>query len=313
MQSLLDTIAARLPGIVWPPIIEGSAATVLALARQLGPFWLGLIALILLVLAGRAAVRALWSSRPVRIGVVVMVFCSVAQMLWIAATGTLDASNSNVPGVPGSTTQLASGSLGRGLIYYHELIGVFGWRDTAPPTAVWLFWTAVIAGIVALALLFASRRIVLAMLATAALTWFLPIILEARSAGAGGYFWQGRYTMPLAVGVVILAAFGISRHPWSRAVVTRIAWVVGIALGASQVLAFIQSLHRYTVGTRHKFDFFASTPWEPPLPSLLLTVVFAVAVAAWYLLLLGRGTADDETSEPLDDDVLVPSAVGTTG
>src|SRR5690606_18224945 len=35
MQSLLDTIAARLPGIVWPPIIEGSAATVLALARQL--------------------------------------------------------------------------------------------------------------------------------------------------------------------------------------------------------------------------------------------------------------------------------------
>ena len=31
MQSLLDTIAARLPGIVWPPIIEGSAATVLAL------------------------------------------------------------------------------------------------------------------------------------------------------------------------------------------------------------------------------------------------------------------------------------------
>lgn len=34
MPSLLDSAASRLPGIAWPPIAEGPAATVLALARQ---------------------------------------------------------------------------------------------------------------------------------------------------------------------------------------------------------------------------------------------------------------------------------------
>jgi hypothetical protein len=289
------------------------AGSVLTLTRQLGPFWLGIIALTLLALAGREVIRVLWASNAVRIGVIAMIGCSGAQLLWIAATGTLDAANSNVPGVAGTTSQLATGSLGRGLIYYHELIGVFGWRDTAPPTAVWLFWTAVLAGLVALAVFTASRRMLLAILSTAILTWFLPIVLEARSASTAGFFWQGRYTLPLAVGVPILAAFGFAGRRWSSRVATRVAWIVGIALGASQVLAFIQALHRYTVGTRHKFDFFASTPWEPPLPALLLTVVFVIAVAAWYLLLVGRSVVDDDEVAPADDDLLVPSAATPTG
>jgi hypothetical protein len=289
------------------------AGSVLALTRQLGPFWLGIIAVTLVAVVGLAVIRVLWASRAVRIGAFVMLACSVAQMLWIAGTGTLDAANSNVAGVHGSTTQLASGSVGRGLIYFHELIGIFGWRDTVPPTAVFVFWTAVLGGLVALAVLVASRRLILAIMSTAFLTWFLPVFLEARSAGTAGYFWQGRYTLPLAVGVPILAAFAFAGRRWSSRVATRVAWIAGIALGASQVLAFIQALHRYTVGTRHKFDFFASTPWEPPLPALLLTVVFVIAVAAWYLLLVGRSVVDDDEVAPADDDLLVPSAATPTG
>jgi hypothetical protein len=178
---------------------------------------------------------------------------------------------------------------------------------------LWLFWTSVLSVLVALAVYTDSRRKQLAIHSTAILTWFLPIVLEARSASTAGFFWQGRYTLPLAVGVPILAAFAFAGRRWSSRVATRVAWIAGIALGASQVLAFIQALHRYTVGTRHKFDFFASTPWEPPLPALLLTVVFVVAVAAWYLLLVGRSVVDDDEVAPADDDLLVPSAATPTG
>jgi hypothetical protein len=294
------------------------AGSVLTLTRQLGPFWLGVIALTLLAIAGWRVAKRLWGTRPVRIGIVVVLACTLVQLVWLAAAGTLDAANSNVPGIPGTTTQLASGSLGRGLLYYHELIGVFGWRDTAPPTAVWLFWTAVLAGLVAFAVLVASRRLALAVLTTAVLTWGIPIALEARSANSAGYFWQGRYTLPLAVGVPILAAFAFGARRWSHTVVTRVAWIVGVALGLSQVLAFIQAIHRYAVGTRHKFDFFTSTPWEPPLPALFLTVVFVIGVIAWYLLLLGRAATGDDQAEILasdgtDDDVLVPSRATATG
>jgi hypothetical protein len=291
------------------------AGSVLALTRQLGPFWLGIIAVTLLALGGRGVARRLWETGSVRIGVVVMVVCSVAQMAWIAATGTLDASNSNVPGVVGPTSQLATGSLGRGLIYFDEMIGVFGGRDTAPPTAVWLFWTAVLAAIVTLGVLAARRPVALAILSTAFLTWLVPIVFEARSANTAGYFGQGRYTLPIAVGVPILAAFAAAERRWPTTILTRVAWIVGIALGASQVLAFIQAIHRYAVGTRHKFDFFATTPWEPPLPAILLTVVFLGAVIAWYVLLLAASPADrghDDIASD-GDELLVPSVSTTTG
>jgi hypothetical protein len=287
------------------------AGSILALTRQLGPFWLGMIGITLLALGGREVVRTLWGSRTMRTGVVVMVVCSLAQMLWIVGAGTLDASNSNVEGVRGTASQLATGSLGRGLIYFDELIGVFGWRDTSPPTAVWLFWTAIAAGLVALAVVSARRPLVLAILSTALLTWLVPIVLEVRSANAAGYFWQGRYTLPLAVGVPILAAIGFSHREWPEVVVARLAWITGVALGVSQVLAFVQAIHRYAVGTKHKFDFFATTPWEPPLPALLLSVVFVIAVAAWYLLILARGP--DEAAPTAHDAALVPGREVLTG
>jgi hypothetical protein len=252
----------------------------------------------------------------------VMIACCMAQLLWIVGAGTLDTAYSNTEGVRGSLTELASGSLGRGLVYFDELIGVFGWRDTAPPTAVWLFWTAVVAGLVALAVVTASRRLVLAMLSTALLTWAVPIVLEARSARNAGYFWQGRYTLPLAVGVPILAAIGCAGRSWSATVIGRLAWIVGVALGAAQVLAFTQAIHRYAVGTRHKFDFFADTPWEPPLPALLLVLVFLVAVVAWYLLLVGSTGRHEGEVEGADEGgraelpprvAAVPGAVPLTG
>jgi len=291
------------------------AGSVLTVTRQLGPFWLAIIAVTLLAIGGRAVASTLWSARPVRIGVVAMVVCSVAQMAWMATTGTLDASNSNIPGVPGTASQLATGSLGRGLVYYHELIGVFGWRDTNPPTAVWLFWTAALVAIVTLAVLVASRPVLLAILSTAFLTWLIPIVLEARSAGAAGYFWQGRYTLPLAVGVPILAAFAAADRSWSPTVVGRLTGIVGVAFGMSQLLAFVRAIHRYAVGTLHNFDIFGRTPWEPPLPAILLTVMFAGAVVAWYVLLLAAAPADryEPADSPAEHELLVPSGSTARG
>jgi Predicted membrane protein (DUF2142) len=295
----------------------GVAACALALTRQLGPVWLGIIGVTLLAIGGRPAVDAIRASRPVKVAVSAAVLCCLAQGIWIVSTGTLDTSYSNTPGVPGGTIDLLSKSMGRGLIYFDELIGVFGWRDTVPPTAVYLFWTAVVGGIVALALLTANRRVLLAMLTTAFFTWFLPIVLEARSAHAAGFFWQGRYTLPLAVGVPILAALAVAHRASPPPVGTRrILWCVGVPLGVAQLLAFVQAIRRYAVGARGALDFFTKTAWAPPVPAVLLVVAFAVAVVAWYFLLFlpapGEDTEGDEADvTAVDTSARTPLAVGS--
>jgi hypothetical protein len=280
------------------------AAAALALTRQLGPFWLALVAATLAALGGVAVVKALWASRAFRYAVGAAVAATVVQLAWLVGAGTLDSSNSNTPGVPGSLSNVANGSLGRGLVYYDELIGVFGWRDTSPPTAVFLLWTAAIAAVATIGILLARRPVVMAMLSTALLTWLLPIAFETRDAHNAGYFWQGRYTLPLAVGVPILAAFGSAESGRIRRVASgRVLWCLGVALGVSQVLAFGQAIRRYAVGAHGPNNFFTDTAWSPPIPAALLLIGFAIAVAAWYALLLAHPTRSDEPDEPY-----VPSA-----
>jgi hypothetical protein len=287
------------------------AAVALALTRQLGPFWLALVAATLAAVGGVGVVKALWSSRAFRYAVGAAVAATVVQAAWLVSAGTLDSSNSNTPGVPGSLSNVANGSLGRGLVYYDELIGVFGWRDTSPPSAVFLLWTAAIAALATVGILLARRPVVMAMLSTALLTWLLPIVFETRDAHNAGYFWQGRYTLPLAVGVPILAAFGSAESGRIRRVASgRVVWCLGVALGVSQVLAFGQAIRRYAVGAHGPNNFFTDTAWSPPVPAALLLVGFAIAVAAWYALLLAEVATSDEPDEPD-----VPSApfAATTG
>jgi hypothetical protein len=72
----------------------------------------------------------------------------------------------------------------------------------------------------------------------------VPVVLEARSISEVGYFWQGRYSLPLAVGLPLVAAAG------SRAAARRPAALLLIAvLAACHLVSYVIALGRYTVGT----------------------------------------------------------------
>src|SRR5207248_4199666 len=60
----------------------GIATAVLVLSRQLGPFWAGLILLVLAGMAGRRGLRALRASRALWAWGAVVGACVVAQMAW---------------------------------------------------------------------------------------------------------------------------------------------------------------------------------------------------------------------------------------
>jgi hypothetical protein len=273
----------------------GIAAGVVVLTRQLGPLWVGLAVLVLAGLAGMQGLRALRRSRALWVWAGVVAGCFVAQLGWIVWVGGLDPHNFLGVASHEDGITLARKSIGDSHAYLREMIGVFGWRDVPSPTLTFLIWFAALGGLSAFAVAFGRRREVVAFLVVGAATAVLPVALYVQQSGYAG--WQGRYTMPLAVGVPVLAGLALRgtavRNARGAAVV-----LAGAALGVGHVLAFAQNLRRYTVGAGGTVWFWTQEAWSPPMSSLLLVMAFVVATAGWVTWLLSPSWERRRAEQP---------------
>src|SRR5207253_3606760 len=126
-----------------------------------------------------------------------------------------------------------------------QMVGKFGWLDTSSPTLTYMFWTAAIGLVVLLALGFASRRDAGLVAALVALTIAVPVAIDSSQARRVGLGWQGRWTLPFAVGVPIIAAFALVwSHGADAMARSRFAWIVAVGFVAAQLFAFDQALRR---------------------------------------------------------------------
>ncbi len=268
----------------------GIAGCVLALSRQLGPWWLGLIVLVMIGVSNRDGLRALARSKWVRRWGLVVAVSAVVQLGWDVIMKPLDVSRSGHAPAHLATAEIIRITLGQAFNRYWEMIGWFGWLDTPSPALVRVPWTLVLGSLVFVAVLWATRRQVTVLLTLLAATIVVPVVIESATyADAGSPTWQGRYTLPLAVGVPILAGFVLSSSERGRQFATsRLVWCVGVVLLTAQVVAFAQNLRRYTVGHYGDIQFWAHARWSPPIPPLLITIMFVVVAALflWWLLRL---------------------------
>ena len=174
-----------------------------------------------------------------------------------------------------------------------QLVGVLGNLDTRLPSTLVIGWFLVVAVFVALALRWSSwrRRVVLVGLIGACL--LMPTVSEAVSGASYGLGWQGRYTMPIAVGVPILAGWMIDRWGLRSAALARWVVVVGVVGAAvGQAWALLTMLDRYSVGLpSSSLALRGATRWHGPLQPITLFglgVVAGTAWAAWLLYLAVR-------------------------
>jgi hypothetical protein len=118
------------------------------------------------------------------------------------------------------------------------------------------------------------------------LTLALPIASDFMLRSRVGFQWQGRYTLAIATGIPVLAAFAVGFGEITSAKRRRVGWSLVVGLGAAQVLAFAQALRRYSVGADGKLWFFTDPRWTPPVPGLVLVLVFTAAIFALLALQL---------------------------
>ena len=264
----------------------GVAMIVLVLMRGLSVLWLALIVAIGIALCSRAGLRRLAESRFVRRFGLAVVVATVAALVWSLWFRPLDHLGRHGPDLGSvSTVTIIKDSLGTSWAQYREMIGNFGWLDTPTPTLTYLLWTVGLGLLVLLCVAIGSRRTAALVGAVLVLTVAVPVAVDTSQARDLGIGWQGRWTLPFAAGVPILAALSIA---WSRRRAlfdrSRLPGVLAVVFVVAQFLAFFQHLRRNAVGAGGSLTFWIEADWSPPVPSWLLLVgalAVLVALAAW--------------------------------
>jgi len=308
-------LALEAPTLVDPRLLRraGVAAIVLVLSRQLAPLWLVLIAAALVAIGGWAATRALWASRSARRWGAAILTAGALQCVWILLVRPLDPSLGDSEAVRGlSTGSALRQSFGESLNRLRER---FGWLDSPAPGITYALWALAFGALIGLALVAWRRRFLLVAGATAIAAVAAPLGFETFQAHRIGFFWQGRYSMPLALGVPVLLALSVAARraesdtaldePAMRTRgVDRVVGAVALAVVVGQVAAFGQALRRNTVGYAGDLDFLIHPEWKPPVPAWFLAVAFALVVSGFAIWVANPTSL---ASEPGDQSEPTPS------
>jgi Predicted membrane protein (DUF2142) len=168
----------------------------------------------------------------------------------------------------------------------HQCIGDFGWAHTIPaPKWVVVVWIVALLGILAYGVTI-SRRCRRAVPLLVAAVIIMPVVLESPQIDSTGTYWQGRYWLPLLVGLPLVACSAVAsvrthERPAASDSLRLVGLIaVGSLLVAAQVTTFLVALFHFedlAVNPGSPLD------WTPPGGTALVTGLFV----AGQLLVLG--------------------------
>jgi len=266
--------------------VSGSA---LAFCRGLSPAWVAAILGLVLVGTRWRDLWALLARRAVRAALLVVVAAAAVAQVYIRVAHTITL----IAGPPVTLTDAAIWrvSAGHSGLWLHQMIAQLGWQTPTPLLAV-VAWIAAVGCVLLIGAAAAGVRMRLAIVATTVATAVLPIVAEATTARQSGFIWQGRYLLPIAVGVPLLAGFALARHPGDGADARRLAGAVSSVVGVGSLAAFYAALRRHMVGVDGPLNPLTPLPasWQPPVPATLLVlgfVLLTMAVCGWVTYLAG--------------------------
>ena len=248
------------------------ATCTLATLRQLGPLWLALIFGVCVITFGwRAWIDlARRQAAPIALATAAVTAATIASVWWVRSSGTLVQSGDfEVPSpIKKSLLEIP--------LWVMQSIAAFPLRNEQGPVVTYAVYGLL--GLIAISLgaLWGDRRIRAAIVAVAALSVAVPFAISVATLRTSGDVWQGRYTLPFSVGLLLACAltnFGRGTHR----LIGPLLLATGGALIVSQVASILQ------VYTRELQNPAAdSTSW-PVLGTWELGVVATLGGLLWLL------------------------------
>ncbi|MBT2466755.1 DUF2142 domain-containing protein, partial [Streptomyces sp. ISL-66] len=261
----------------------GVGAVVLVSIRPLGLIWFAGALVFGLLLARRGALLPLLRGKVLWIWTGLLGAATAVALLWASAHPDHPVLNSTH--TPGDAARL---TLGYTNLYVQHMIGTFGWLDPPAPAFTFLVWLGAIAVVVVLGISFGRKRETVALIGMLVAIVMVPVAAQASHVEKVGMVWQGRYLMPFAVGLPLMAVLiCASRAPERGFPWRRLAGYCAGALALANAAAFFWTLRRFAVGT---YGPWLPTPahWAPPGGWVLWTGVYTAAAIALALPALVR-------------------------
>ena len=275
-MSLIGLLVAPSEHIRRLAITAGISGAVLATLRPLGPLWCLIVfaGVLVAVRSDPGRIRALM-RRPAVLGAAGLVLVSALQSTaWVIAVHALKL------GVEGQihTTlshrfDLAASQLPA---WIFQAIAAFPLRNNASHPVVYICYLLLFAIVVAVGLRFGTNRVRLATVLLIAFVLVFPYLTTVQSWDKYRGAWQGRYGLPVAIGIVLLVAYALDRS--GRDLRGPMRLLLMLLFVVSQTIAPAYTL-RLEVRVSPQLD---SRAWVQP--SMILTIVLACASAAlmWW-------------------------------
>jgi hypothetical protein len=223
------------------------AAVVTTSARPTGPALTGLI-IVMLVLAAADAdrFRALWRRRSARAAAALVAVAFVINLAHVIATRALS-SVMKTPRPDGLTDELLQRVVDGLPTLVSDQVGLISWHGIITlhlPRPLELAWLGVIGTLVIGALIAGSARTRLVLLAVVAGWAVMPL---AALVSQPEVSWQGRYGLPIGVGIPVLAGWMVDRHQplrrWAAPAIAGYSLLNAVCLLVSHQALMSRNLH----------------------------------------------------------------------
>jgi hypothetical protein len=269
---------------LWLVSAAGVGAVALVVVRRPGPLWLVLIIAGAFLAAGSwDRIRELLTRRAVQLWAVAVVAFGLFQVIWLTMVGSLGTAT----GGAGSRGLAETVTASLGQAYQKQVVesvGYLGWLDLPVPDIAVAAWLVALGGLLILGAVSGARRLLVTAFLVAGGALALMVAFEVLEAGNRFLFWQGRYSMPLLVGVPIL--LGLSVTPYAiQSGRIRVGLLLTALFSTAHAIALFQYLRRNAVGIFGNPRFLWQPDWTAPVPLwLLFGGSIAVTIAlAWSL------------------------------
>ncbi len=267
-----------------------------SLVRSISPFWVALIFLVALAVADWSQLREFLRLPMVWVAGGFTAVCGAVGTAWVLVEHSLNV----LPGATRLPPKISEGhllveELLRAAQLYTEMVSRFGWLSAPSPEVTYLLWAGLLGLLMVLAFATNSVRsctmLVLVVIAVVA----IPMVISASQARRLGIIWQGKDTLPFAVGVPLLASSMLSTSVLasSRSLTTRLVGVVAASAGLGTLVALWGDLRRNAVGDAGPALSFFGARWQPPLSiaGTLALGLFVTTVLVTMLAVLGASPA----------------------